>query len=84
MTLNLTSRFIKLIVVLLVAWLSPIAAVAEESVVSLTLNDGLAGETVRSVMTDHSGSTWIATSNGVSIYNGKHLLNFRILDAEGM
>ena len=83
MTLNLTSRFIKTIVVLLVAWGSPVAAVAEESVVSLTLNDGLAGETVRSVMTDHSGSTWIATNSGINIYNGKQLHQFPLTDANG-
>lgn len=50
------------------------ATTDERAVVCLTLTDGLAGETVHSVMTDHNGSTWITTSNGVTIYNGKHLL----------
>lgn len=60
------------------------ATTDERAVVCLTLTDGLAGETVHSVMTDHNGSTLITTSNGVTLYNGKHLLNFRILDEEGM
>ena len=46
--------------------------------VNLTLSDGLAGETVNRVMTDHRGYTWIATTGGVSIYNGRHLMTMRI------
>ena len=45
----------------------------EEDLVNLTLNDGLAGETVYGVMTDHNGYVWMATSGGVSVYNGNHL-----------
>ena len=50
----------------------------EEDLVNLTLNDGLAGETVYGVMTDHNGYVWMATSGGVSVYNGNHLTTFRI------
>ena len=56
------------------------AIIGEERTVSLTLNDGLAGETVHSIMTDHNGTTWIATNSGVNAYNGKHLHTFRIYD----
>ena len=42
------------------------AIIGEERTVSLTLNDGLAGETVHRVMTDHNGTTWIATNSGVN------------------
>ena len=43
----------------------------EETLVNITLADGLAGETVYRVMSDHGGRTWIATSSGISVYNGK-------------
>lgn len=45
----------------------------EETLVNITLADGLAGETVYRVMSDHGGRTWIATSSGISVYNGKQL-----------
>ncbi len=54
------------------------ATIGEETMVNLTLSDGLAGETVNRVMTDHRGYTWIATTGGVSIYNGRHLMTMRI------
>lgn len=36
----------------------------------LTLEKGLAGESVNKVIRDCGGLTWIATSNGVSLFNG--------------
>ena len=59
------------------------ANIGEESMVNLTLNDGLAGETVHSVMTDHSGRTWIATNSGVNVYNGKRLSTFPMTGDDG-
>ena len=49
------------------------ATIGEETMVSLTITDGLSGETIHQVMTDHSGGTWIATNSGINIYNGKQL-----------
>ena len=65
---------------------TPLQAMAtdDETIVNLTLNDGLAGETVQGVMTDHTGTAWIATSNGVSVFNGKHMNSFRIINEEGL
>ena len=34
--------------------------------VNLTLNDGLAGETVYSMMTDHNGYVWIGLTKPLS------------------
>ncbi len=51
--------------------------------VNLTLTDGLAGETVRSFMTDHNGLVWIATTGGVNIFDGKHLQTLRIQNEKG-
>ncbi len=52
-------------------------------IVNLTLNDGLAGETVRRVMTDHNGLVWIATTGGANIFDGKHLQTLRIQNEKG-
>ena len=49
------------------------ATIGEETMVSLTITDGLSGETVHCVMTDHSGGTWIGTNSGINVYNGKQL-----------
>ena len=51
--------------------------------INLTPADGLAGETVRSIVTDHNGLVWIATTGGVNIFDGKHLQTLRIQDNKG-
>ena len=56
------------------------AGIGEESMACLSIGDGLAGETVNRVMTDHGGRVWIATNNGVSLFNGKQLATFRLSD----
>lgn len=65
--------------------LCPVHAVAfdEEAVVCLTIADGLSGETVHRVMTDHSGGTWIATNSGINIFNGKQLSVFPLTAVHG-
>lgn len=71
---------------LLLAWcyITAGAAVFDENrVVNLMLNDGLAGETVYNVITDHSGHVWMATSSGVNAFNGLTLNTFRILNKAG-
>ena len=55
----------------------------ENGIVNLTLADGLAGETVHSMMTDHNGYLWIATTGGISVFNGRSLSSIRILNDKG-
>ena len=55
----------------------------EPTMSNLTLSDGLAGETVRRVMTDHNGYIWIATTGGVSVFNGRDIMSHRILNQKG-
>lgn len=74
--------FLYLFIVLLTPF-SKATAIEEETFVNLSLADGLAGETVRSIMTDHNGIVWIATSSGVTIFDGKNLQNYRILNSRG-
>ena len=47
---------------------------SEGAIKTLSVADGLAGEVVNQVITDHSGRVWIATNNGVNMYNGKRLM----------
>lgn len=42
----------------------------------LTIEDGLAGESVTRIITDHLGQVWIGTSNGINRYNGKRLMTY--------
>jgi len=53
----------------------------EETMVNLRLSNGLSGETVYRVISDYGGHIWIATSNGVSAYNGKYISQFSLSDA---
>lgn len=53
----------------------------EDALVNLTLADGLAGETVYRIISDHGGRIWIATSSGISVYNGKLIRNVRFSNA---
>lgn len=50
----------------------------EVRLMTLSIADGLAGETVNRVMKDHAGRIWIATNNGVNIYNGRGIATFRL------
>lgn len=44
----------------------------------LTLNDGLTGLSVSDVREDSLGLIWIATSNGVNLYNGHRLVAYQL------
>ena len=44
----------------------------------VTKEDGLSGESVSRIMPDHLGRMWIATSDGVSLYNGKRIVTFKM------
>lgn len=41
----------------------------------LSTENGLAGETVSRIISDHKGQKWIATNNGVSYYNGVRMIS---------
>ncbi len=53
-----------------------------QTMVPLSIADGLAGETVYRVIQNHTGLVWIATNNGVNIYNGKRLITVALKDYE--
>lgn len=44
----------------------------------VTKEDGLSGESVARIMPDHIGRMWLATSDGVSLYNGKRIVTFKL------
>ncbi len=47
---------------------------------SVTLEDGLPGESVARIKQSSDGRVWLATSAGVSLYDGKRILNFKLRD----
>ena len=75
-------KLLKLLLVLLATAKLTLSA-ENGSLTNITPAEGLAGETVYRIMTDHSGHVWIAASSGVNVYNGKRLIAFRITGSEG-
>ena len=49
----------------------------------LNICDGLAGESVHDVITDHKGYTWIATTGGVNVFDGRNLMTLHIQNEKG-
>ncbi len=72
-----------LMLCLLLTTLTGKAATIEKTLVYMSQRDGLAGETVYRVMTDHNGFKWIATTGGINIYNGRNLMTVRIENERG-
>ena len=71
------------LVVIILTTASHATTIGEERMAHLSMADGLMGETVYRIAKFHAISAWIATSNGVTIFNGKQLLNFPITDEQG-
>lgn len=49
---------------------------------TLKVADGLAGESVYHVMKDHGGRVWLATDNGINMFNGKRLARYSLTDSK--
>ncbi|MGN0283143.1 MAG: AraC family transcriptional regulator [Prevotella sp.] len=62
------------LVITTLAWCAATALAA--NIRQLTLADGLAGLTVSDIEEDRSGLMWIATSNGISLFNGDRIRNY--------
>ena len=76
-------RIVCLMALMLAVTAMRAAAVGEERMAHLSTTDGLGGESVFDVMTGHDGIVWIATSNGVNVYNGKQMVSIPVLDDQG-
>lgn len=75
--MDIAHRFIYIVTLLLTLTQTIKADVAyDEPFRFITQENGLSGETVASILTDHLGQVWLATSNGVSRYNGKRIVTF--------
>lgn len=72
------ARKIIYIITLLLAFMQTVKAdvAYDEPFRFITQENGLSGETVSSILTDHLGQIWLATSNGISRYNGKRIVTF--------
>lgn len=51
---------------------------AEASFCRVTSDDGLGGETVNHILKDHFGRIWLSTNDGISLYDGKRVINFKL------
>ncbi len=71
-----------LVLCLLLSAVGAWATDRDEPMRTLTIADGLAGESVYHVMTDHGGRVWIATVNGINMYNGQRLTTYRLTDRQ--
>ena len=45
---------------------------------TLTIYEGLAGESVYCIFRSHDGMTWFGTTNGMTVYDGNHLHNYNL------
>lgn len=54
------------------------AGAVADNLRGLTLRDGLAGMSVTRMAEDPTGKMWLATSNGVSLYNGQSFKNYTL------
>ncbi len=83
MSTNRKKLILTIAIALMQVLMGRAATFDEEAVVSLTIADGLSGETVRSVMTDHNGGTWIATNSGMNVFNGRQLHTIPLTGEDG-
>ena len=56
------------------------SAVRRQILALFSVEQGLAGRTVRGIVQDRHGYRWLATSGGVSRYDGKSFRNFTVRD----
>ena len=83
MNFGKTLHILSVVCALLLTMSSRAATIGEERMAHLSMSDGLAGESVYHVMTGHDGIVWIATSNGVNVFNGKQMITIPVLDEQG-
>lgn len=77
--MNVFLKYIILFVLLIIDVAGIRADIVNDEVFHfVTKEDGLPGESVSRIMPDHLGRIWLATSNGVALYNGKQLVTFRL------
>lgn len=55
----------------------------EFQLIQYTTADGLPNNTVRKILQDSRGRLWVATSNGVSRFDGTHFVNYRVSHESG-
>lgn len=70
----------KLYLVISLFILTSVNGMAWERMHSLTVNDGLAGESVYKIFKSRWGVMWLATTNGVSSFDGVNITNYRVSD----
>ena len=82
----MTTRNTRITILLLTLFLCALCVQAdvlgEEPFHFVTKEEGLSGESVSRIMPDHDGRMWIATNNGLSLYNGKRLVTYPLYNGK--
>ncbi len=77
--MKLIRNYIMLFILLFLGVVGIHADIVNEEVFHfVTKEDGLSGESVSRIMPDYQGRMWLATSDGVSLYNGKRMATFQM------
>ena len=78
-TMKAFRRYYVLFVLLIIGVVGIRADIVNDEVFHfVTREDGLSGESVSRIMPDHQGRIWLGTSDGVSLYNGKRMVTFKM------
>ena len=75
----MTERLNLILLVLIISSIPLVSVYAffDKDIRLLTMQDGLADNTVSSICKDADGFMWFGTNNGLSRYDGKIIKNFR-------
>lgn len=68
------------VILLLVLYCLPMSSMDVNAMNNLTVQNGLAGESVFKIFKDKSGYVWIGTGNGLNRFNGYKLRSFLVSD----
>ena len=68
--------------IILMGFSLTVRAVGRTDICRLMLENGLAGETANKVIRDCDGQMWIATSNGVCVFNGERTTRVDIVSSD--
>lgn len=80
MTTNVLLKYLIAILLSLSA-IRVMGAGNDDAMRTLNVSDGLVGESVYHVMKDHGGRMWVATDNGINMFNGKRLVRYALTDS---
>lgn len=77
--LNMNFKYLSLFIIGLCLWIPDVCyAFLEKDVHLLTMQNGLADNTISAICKDKEGFVWFGTRNGLSRYDGRKITNFKL------